>query len=93
MRKYIYIIIAVLLIGLAVAVCYIWTQNRSLKKDLSSAQGNEKALLARSDSLNEKARVLQLTAEQLDCYNGFLLEDLKQVKDSLKIKDKSLKGL
>lgn len=93
MKKCLYIIAAALLIGLSGATWHLWSQNNTLTDQLSSAIGNEKALLIRTDSLNNKARVLQLTAEQLDCYNGFLTENLRQVRDSLKIKDKNLKWL
>jgi len=45
------------------------------------------------DTLNGRARVLQLTTEQLDYYNDSLLEKLKQAKSDLKAKDKNLKSL
>lgn len=92
-QKWYYIAFTVILAVLLGTNVMLKCSNKSIKAQLFISKNNEKALLNKTDSIKEEARVLQLTTEQLNYYNDYLLEDLKIVRDSLRIKDKNIKSL
>jgi hypothetical protein len=91
--KYIRIIVSALLVSLSVGSYILYTENQSLKEELSISVSNEKAFVAENSSLKEENRVFKFTIEQLNCYNDSILQNMNEVRKELKIKDKDLKQM
>ena len=93
LKSWIYIGVAVLVLGMIGVISLQSSRIDSLKKDLSISIANEKALFADNDSLNNKGRTLQLTVEQLNYINDSIIVKMNEVRKELKIKDKNIKEL
>ena len=91
--KYIRIIVSALLVSLSVGSYILYTENQSLKEELSISVSNEKAFVAENSSLKEENRVFKFTIEQLNYYNDSILQNMNEVRKELKIKDKDLKQM
>lgn len=85
---------AILIIALLSISSYIlYSNNQSLKEDLSISISNEKAFIAENSSLKDENRVFKFTVEQLNYYNDSILEKMNNVRKELDIKDKDLKQM
>lgn len=93
LKSWIYIGVAVFILGMIGVISLQSSRIDSLKKDLSISIANEKALFADNDSLNNKGRTLQLTVEQLNYINDSIIIKMNEVRKELKIKDKNIKEL
>lgn len=93
LKSWIYIGVAVLILGMIGVISLQSSRIDNLKEDLSISIANEKALFADNDSLNNKGRTLQLTVEQLNYINDSLIVKMNEVRKELKIKDKNIKEL
>lgn len=91
--KYIRIIVSSLLVLLAVGSCVLYNKNQNLKEELSISISNEKAFIAENSSLKNENRVFKFTVEQLNYYNGSILQKMNDVRKELKIKDDNLKQM
>ena len=92
-KKYIRIGIVILMSLLAISTYTLYTNNQSLKEELSISISNEKAFIAENSSLKEENRVFKLTVEQLNYYNDSVLQKINDVRKELDIKDKDLKQM
>lgn len=93
LKSWIYIGVAVLILGMIGTIILQSSRIDSLKEDLSISIANEKALFAANDSLNNRGRTLQLTVEQLNYINDSIIVKMNEVRKELKIKDKNIKEL
>lgn len=93
MKKYINIFITLLVLAVITITCKLYIQNNNLKRELSIAVMNEKALLSENSLLENKSRGLQFTVEQLEYFNDSLIVKMNEMRRTLKIKDKDLKQL
>lgn len=93
MKKWIYITIGFLIIGLIVTVWIQKSRISNLKEDLSYSIANEKAMFAERDSLEKNNRVLYLTVEQLNFVNDSIIEKMNGIRNLLNIKDKEIQEL
>nr|DAG94333.1 MAG TPA: hypothetical protein [Crassvirales sp.] len=91
--KYIRIIVSSLLVLLAIGSCVLYNKNQNLKEELSISISNEKAFIAENSSLKNENRVFKFTIEQLNYYNGSILQKMNDVRKELKIKDDNLKQM
>ena len=87
MKKYIIIGIVILVSLLAISTYTLYTDNQSLKEEISVSMSNQKAFIAENSSLKEENRVFKLTVEQLNYYNDSILQKMNEVRKKLKIKD------
>lgn len=92
-KKYIRIGIVILVSLLSISVYTLYTNNQSLKEELSISVSNEKAFITENSSLKEENRVFKFTVEQLNYYNDSILQKMNNIRKELKIKDKNLKQL
>ena len=93
LKSWIYIGVAVLILGMISVISLQSSRIDGLKEDLSISIANEKALFADNDSLSNRGRVLQLTVEQLNYINDSIIIKMNEVRKELKIKNKSIKEL
>lgn len=93
LKSWIYIGVAVLILGMISVISLQSSRIDGLKKDLSISIANEKALFADNDSLSNRGRVLQLTVEQLNYINDSIIIKMNEVRKELKIKNKNIKEL
>lgn len=93
LKSWIYIGVAVLILGMISVISLQSSRIDSLKEDLSISIANEKALFADNDSLSNRGRVLQLTVEQLNYINDSIIIKMNEVRKELKIKNKNIKEL
>ena len=92
-KKYIRIGIVILMSLLAISTYTLYTNNQSLKEELSISVSNEKAFIAENSSLKDENRVFKFTVEQLNYYNDSILEKMNDVRKELKIKEDNLKQM
>lgn len=92
-KKYIKIIIAILIAFLFVSSYILYTKNQELKTKVSTLASNEKAFIAENSSLKDENRVFKFTVEQLNYYNDSILEKMNKVRKELKIRDDNLKQM
>lgn len=93
LKSWIYIGVAVLILGMISVISLQSLRIDGLKEDLSISIANEKALFADNDSLSNRGRVLQLTVEQLNYINDSIIIKMNEVRKELKIKNKNIKEL
>lgn len=93
LKSWIYIGVAVLILGMIGTIAFQSSKIDSLKEDLSISIANEKALFANNDSLNNRGRTLQLTVEQLNYINDSIIVKMNEVRKELKIKDRNIEEL
>ena len=93
MKKYIRITVVIVLSLLAISTYTLYTNNQSLKEEISVSMSNQKAFIAENSSLKEENRVFKFTIEQLNYYNDSILQKMNNVRKELKIKDKNLKQM
>lgn len=93
----IYIIAALVLLGLS-AVIYIQNNTiKSISKDYATSSLNLKAYVDENSLLKEdtlkKSRVFQLTVDQFSQYSDSLLVKMNNYRNSIKVKDKQIQAL
>lgn len=93
MKKYIRILVAVVLGLLVVSTYTLYNRNQDLKEEISVSMSNQKAFIAENSSLKEENRAFKFTVEQLNYYNDSILQKMNDVRKELKIKDKDLKQM
>lgn len=92
-KKYIRIVIVILVSLLAISAYILYTNNQKLREKISISVSNEKAFIAENSSLKEENRVFKFTVEQLNYYNDSILEKMNEVRKELDIKDKDLRQM
>lgn len=92
-KKYIRIIVLVLLGILVLNNIRLYYNNKDLEKNLSISKNNEKAFIKENSSLKEQQIMFQFSTEQLYYLKDSLITEMNKVRDSLKIKDKNLKQM
>lgn len=75
-KKYIRIGIIILVSLLAISTYTLYTNNQKLKEEISISMSNQKAFIAENSSLKEENRVFKFTIEQLNHYNGSILQKM-----------------
>lgn len=75
---YIRIEVAILLYILAASIYTLYNINQDLKGEILVSMFNQKAFIAENFSLREENRVFKFTIEQLNYYNGSILEKMKR---------------
>ena len=78
MKKYIRIVIVIVLSLLTISTYTLYINNQSLKKEISVSIPNQKAFLAENSSLKEENRVFKFTVEQLNYYNDSILQKMNK---------------
>lgn len=89
MTKYL-IIICLLLIGV---VSILSVRLSNIKDELSISISNNKAYMIENESLENDIRVFQLTVDQLNYFADSIMQEMINVKEELKIKDRDLARL
>lgn len=89
-KKYLSILPYVCIIIFGIYIYGLYTDNKSLKSQLSISKSNEKAFLMESSKLNKEIRVFKYNIEQLNYYNDSILIEMNNVRKELKIKDNEL---
>lgn len=92
-KKYIRIVIVILVSLLAISTYTLYTNNKKLKDEISISMSNQKAFIAENSLLKEENRVFKFTIEQLNHYNDSILQRMNEVRKELKIKDRDLKQM
>lgn len=72
---------------LVVSTYILYNINQDLKEEISVSMSNQKAFIAENSSLKEENRVFKFTVEQLNYYNGSILQKMNDVRKELKIID------
>lgn len=90
MKKYWLLIKIIFVLILITIVAYLYYDNISLKKDISTYDSNFKALSLEKDNLQNEAIAYKFSIEQLEYVNDSIIEDLNNVRKQLKIKDKEI---
>lgn len=93
MKRYIGVIVVILISLLAVSTYTLYNRNQALKEEISISMSNQKAFVAENSSLKKENRVFKFTIEQLNYYNDSILQKIDEVRKELKIKNKNLKQL
>lgn len=93
MKKYFYIGIAVIIIGLISSLAILISQNKKLNREIDKATVNIKAFASENSKLKENNRVYELTVNQLEYFNDSLMMAMDSVRKELRVKDKNLKHL
>lgn len=91
--KYIRIALIAIFVGLVITVFIQHRNNKNLKKQVSVAVSNEKALFAEADSLKSTKQSLQFTIQQLRYFNDSINTKLLNAAEELDKKDKDIKQL
>lgn len=89
-KKYLSILPYICIIIFGIYIYGLYTDNKSLKSQLSISKSNEKAFLMESSKLNKEIRVFKYSIEQLNYYNDSILIEMNNVRKELKIKDNEL---
>ena len=90
MKKYWLLIKIIFVLILITIVAYLYYDNASLKKDISTYDSNFKALSLEKDNLQNEAIAYKFSVEQLEYVNDSIIEDLNNVRKQLKIKDEEI---
>lgn len=93
MKKYIWITIVAIILGLITALSISISTNNKYKKDINYYDTNFKALNLEKDSLKKEAIAYQFEIEQLEYLNDSIINVLNASRRELAIKDKDLKQM
>ena len=85
MQKYIVITVTALIVLLFVLTSIFHNQLLDCMEQLEQAENNTKALLMAKDSLSNNGRILQLSIDQLECYNDSITKVLNKTIDKLNV--------
>ena len=92
-KKWLTIVLLIILPILSFFTYNLYKQNIRLQENLSVAITNEKAYISENSSLKEESRVFKFTVDQLTYYNDSLTQSMEKVRKELKIKDKNIKQM
>ena len=90
MRKWLTIIIVVIVSFLVLTVTGLVVQNNKLQESISDYDNNFKALSLEKDKITKEAIAYKFSIEQLEYINDSIIEDLNATRKQLKIKDKEI---
>lgn len=90
MRKWLTIIIVVIVSFLVLTVTGLVVQNNKLQESISDYDNNFKALSLEKDKMYKEAIAYKFNIEQLEYINDSIIEDLNTTRKQLAIKDKEL---
>lgn len=93
MKKYIWIAIAAIILGLITALSISISTNNKYKEDIKIYDNNFKALNIEADSLKNQAVAYQFEIEQLEYINDSIVNKLNDSRKELKIKDKTIQQM
>lgn len=86
-KKYVRIVIIILISLLAISTYTLYNRNQDLKEEISVSMSNQNTFIAENSSLKNENRVFKFTVQQLNYYNDSILEKMNEVSKELKIKD------
>lgn len=86
-------VLSLLFILLVSSTYFLYSDNRSLREELSISRANEKAFINENSGLKNQNRAFQFTIEQLEYFNDSLIIKMNEVRKELKIKDTDLKQM
>lgn len=89
MKKYIFIVIVLLVCALAVSIY----DSRQMEKKYEVVMANIKSYDGLLETSMNRNHALQLTINQLNTFKDSVLNEMMKIKDSLNVKDKNLKSL
>lgn len=93
MKKYLYIIAAVV-VSVLVGLCiFEIVTNNNLKEQYSIAVQNNKAYESQIDLLNQENKVFQFSIEQLEYINDSTIKQLDSLRKEIGIKDNKIKQM
>ena len=92
-KRYISIGIVILMSLLAVNTYTLYNRNQDLKEEISVSMSNQKVFIAENPSFKDENGAFKFTIEQLNYYNGSILQKMNDVRKELGIKDKNLKQM
>lgn len=90
MRKWLTIIIVVIVSFLVLTVTSLVVQNNKLQESISDYDNNFKALSLEKDKMYKEAIAYKFNIEQLEYINDSIIEDLNATRKQLKIKDQEI---
>jgi hypothetical protein len=90
MRKWLTIIIVVIISFLVLTVTGLVVQNNKLQESISDYDNNFKALSLEKDKMYKEAIAYKFNIEQLEYINDSIIEDLNATRKQLKIKDQEI---
>ena len=93
MIKYLKLGLLILVIGLCLSVCSLYSINQNLKEELDNTVLNQKAFISENSILRKENIAFKFTVEQLTYYNDSLLERMNAIRKELNIKDNDLKQM
>lgn len=93
MNKYIFKIIIVLFIMMAITIVYLFHSNKQYENQISVYDNNFKALNIKQDSLNKDILAYRFSIEQLEYINDSIINNLNTLRKELKIKDSKIEQM
>lgn len=90
MRKWLTIIIVVIVSFLVLTVTGLVIQNNKLQESISDYDNNFKALSLEKDKMYKETIAYKFNIEQLEYINDSIIEDLNATRKQLKIKDQEI---
>lgn len=93
MKKYIYLSIVIIIIGLITSLVFTISTNNRYKEDIELYDNNFKALNLKCDSLNNEAIAYKFEVEQLEYINDSIINKLNESRKELKIKDQTIQQM
>lgn len=93
MKKYIYLSIVIIIIGLITSLVFTISTNNRYREDIELYDNNFKALNLKCDSLNNEAIAYKFEVEQLEYINDSIINKLNESRKELKIKDQTIQQM
>lgn len=93
MNKYIFKIIIVLFIMMAITIVYLFHSNKQYENQISVYDNNFKSLNIKQDSLNKDILAYRFSIEQLEYINDSIINNLNTLRKELKIKDSKIEQM
>lgn len=93
MKKYIYLSIIIIIIGLITSLVFTISTNNRYREDIELYDNNFKALNLKCDSLNNEAIAYKFEVEQLEYINDSIINKLNESRKELKIKDQTIQQM
>lgn len=90
MKKYIVLVVVLLLIVLSLSIVGLYITNHKLRESNSIYDSNFKALCLENKNLENQAIAYKLSIEQLEYINDSIVDDLNNTRRKLQIKDREL---
>lgn len=93
MKKWLFVIVAALIIGLGAALYISFKENQKLSEQWKTASANIKAYDLELSDAKKKNVAYQFTVDQLEYFQDSILKELNTTREELGIKDSKIKSL